>query len=64
MRPVDVYELIREMAKEEGVASTLILRRLEELEKRISLQFFSFIILMATSVTLQALTLFTLIPQA
>ena len=64
MRPVEVYELIREMAKEEGVASTLILRRLEELEKRISLQFFSFIILMATSVTLQALTLFTLIPQA
>ena len=67
MRPVEVYELIREMAKEEGVASIAILAKLESLEKRLSLQFFSFIVLMAASVTLQAITIFTflsLIPTA
>ena len=55
------------MAKTEGVASTAILAKLEELEKRQALQFFSFIVLMATSVVLQAITIYTflsLIPQA
>lgn len=61
MRPVEVFELIREMAREEKVVSSALLKKIDLLERRIILYTFCLSLVMALTTTLNILAILYLL---